>query len=195
MFILVALHPKQSGHSNNNQGNNKKYIANIPNDPITFTNKSTHADTYSWDFGDGNSSTLINPIHNYVSANFYDVTLIAVNQYGCRDTAVEKITVKSDIQFPNVFTPNLNGPNGGSYNINDYSNDVFFPYTSGVTEYDLKIFNRYGELIFQSSELKVGWDGYFNGKLCQQDAYVWKANMTFFDGRAFQKVGSVTLLR
>jgi gliding motility-associated-like protein len=172
-----------------------KYVANIPNDPITFTNKSTHADSYIWDFGDGNSTTLINPIHNYVSANFYDVTLIAVNQFGCKDTAVEKITVKSDVQFPNVFTPNLNGPNGGSYNINDYSNDVFFPYTSGVTEYDLKIFNRYGELIFQSSELKVGWDGYFNGKLCQQDAYVWKANMTFFDGRAFQKVGSVTLLR
>ncbi|MBK6522253.1 MAG: gliding motility-associated C-terminal domain-containing protein [Sphingobacteriaceae bacterium] len=108
-----------------------------------------------------------------------------------------RITVKSTIQFPNAFTPNTGGPNGGGYDPNNPNNTVFFPFTSGVKEdgYDLKVFNRYGELIFQTTDLKVGWDGYFNGKLCQQDAYVWKANITFFDGTVFNKVGSVTLLR
>jgi gliding motility-associated-like protein len=72
---------------------------------------------------------------------------------------------------------------------------VFFPYTSGVTDYHLQIFNRWGELIFESTELKTGWDGYFKGKLCQQDGYVWKADVKFFDGREYHKTGSVTLLR
>jgi gliding motility-associated-like protein len=171
------------------------YTANILNDPVIFTNKSIKASKYSWDFGDGSTATAVSPTHNFQSVGFYDVTLVAYNQYGCTDTATKKILVISDIQFPNVFTPNQGGSNGGIYNVNDYSNDVFFPYTSGVTEYDLKIFNRWGELIFQSNELSVGWDGYFNGKLCQQDGYVWKADVKFFDGRTYNKTGSVTLLR
>jgi gliding motility-associated-like protein len=72
---------------------------------------------------------------------------------------------------------------------------VFFPFTGGVTEYELLIFNRWGEQIFRSTDIKVGWDGYFNGKVCQQDVYVWKANISFFDGRTYAKAGTVTLLR
>lgn len=171
------------------------YTANIPNDPIQFTNQSSGANSYYWNFGDGGFTNLVNPIHNYVTVGFYTVSLVATNQFGCKDTAYRDIKVISDIQFPNVFTPNLNGPNGGSYNVNDYSNDVFFPYTSGVTDYHLRIFNRWGELIFESREISIGWDGYFNGKLCQQDAYVWKADVKFFDGRKYNKTGNVTLLR
>jgi len=171
------------------------YTANIPTDPVTFSNQSLFANTYSWDFGDGSSSGLLNPVHNYSEVGRYKVMLVATNQYGCSDTAHDDILVISDIQFPNVFTPNSNGPNGGSYNINEFSNDVFFPYTSGVTEYNLQIFNRWGELIFESNDLKVGWDGYFKNKLCQQDGYVWKADVKFFDGRKYNKTGSVTLLR
>lgn len=171
------------------------YTAYIPNDPITFNNQSTGAVSYSWNFGDGNSSTVTNPIHNYPAVGFYTVGLIAVNQYGCTDTAQQVITIISDIQFPNVFTPNTGGPNGGAYNPADLSNDVFFPYTSGVTDYHLMIFNRWGELIFDSRDINIGWDGYFNGKLCQQDAYVWKVDLEFFDKRKYNKTGSVTLLR
>jgi gliding motility-associated-like protein len=171
------------------------YTAQIPNDPILFTNQSVGAVSYSWNFGDGSISLLTNPIHNYPVVGYYDVELVAVNQFGCRDSVTDKITVISDIQFPNVFTPNTGGPNGGSYNPNDYSNDVFFPYTAGVTDYHLRIFNRWGELIFESKDIYTGWDGYFNGKLCQQDAYVWQANVKFFDGRSYNKTGNVTLLR
>ncbi|MGZ4099562.1 MAG: PKD domain-containing protein, partial [Bacteroidia bacterium] len=171
------------------------YTANIPNDPIQFTNQSTGANSYYWNFGDGGFTNIMNPIHNYLTVGYYTVSLVAINQFGCKDTTNKEIKVISDIQFPNVFTPNLNGGNGGSYNPADLSNDVFFPYTSGVTEYHLRIFNRWGELIFESTDVFVGWDGYFNGKLCQQDAYVWKADVKFFDGRKYNKTGNVTLLR
>ncbi|MDP3556442.1 MAG: PKD domain-containing protein [Bacteroidota bacterium] len=171
------------------------YTANIPNDPIQFTNQSVGANSYYWSFGDGGFTNLTNPLHNYVTVGFYTVTLVAINQFNCKDTVEKDILVISDIQFPNVFTPNQNGSNGGSYNPADLSNDIFFPYTSGVVEYQLQIFNRWGELIFQSQDIKIGWDGYFNGKLCQQDAYVWKANVKFFDGRTYKKTGNVTLLR
>jgi gliding motility-associated-like protein len=171
------------------------YTAYIPNDPIQFTNLSTGANSYYWTFGDGGFSSITSPIHNYPMVGFYNVALVATNQYGCKDTAVQVVTVISDIQFPNVFTPNTSGPNGGSYNPANYNNDVFFPYTAGVTEYHLMIFDRWGELIFDSRDINTGWDGYFNGKLCQQDAYVWKAEVKFFDGRNYSKTGSVTLLR
>src|SRR5690606_37612055 len=116
--------------------------------------------------------------------------------FSCSDTTYRAIAVKSDINFPNAFTPNPNGPSGGAYDKNDYlNNDIFYPFTDGVTEYDLMIFNRWGELIFQSRELNIGWDGYFKGKLCQQDAYVWRANVKFFDGRVYSQTGTVTLLR
>lgn len=171
------------------------YTINNPSDPIVFTNQSTQATIYSWDFGDGNFSNQTHPSHTYQGAGYYDVVLFASNIYGCKDTAQKRLVVQSDVQFPNVFTPNTHGGSGGSYDPNDHSNDVFFPFTSGVTEFDMKIFNRYGELIFETTDIKKGWDGYFNGKLCQQDAYVWKANIKFFDGRVFNKVGSITLLR
>jgi len=171
------------------------YTANIPNDPVSFSNQSTNSNSYYWNFGDGTFSNLVSPIHNFSEVGYYNVNLIAINQYGCSDTINKEILVISDIQFPNVFTPNTNGSNGGVYSVSDLSNDIFFPYTSGVTEYNLKIFNRWGELIFESNDIKIGWDGYFKSKLCQQDGYVWKADVQFFDGRKYNKTGSVTLLR
>jgi gliding motility-associated-like protein len=169
---------------------------NILSGAIPFTNQSTNATSYKWTFGDGsNNSTLVNPSHSYGSVGFYTVTLVADNVNKCSDTTDQVITIIRDIEFPTAFTPNTSGPGGGAYHSNDYSNDVFFPFTDGVTDYDLMIFNRWGELIFRSHDIKTGWDGYFNGKLCQQDAYVWKANVTFFDGRTFSKTGSITLLR
>jgi gliding motility-associated-like protein len=190
--IRVAIHPTPTA-----EFTPSTYTANIPNDPISFTNQSFQANAYYWSFGDGNSSGAVSPIHNYLTVGFYNVMLIATNQFGCSDTAFKDIKVVSDIQYPNAFTPNPNSGNGGAFSKGDLSNDVFFPYTAyeGVTGYDLQIFNRWGELIFESKDVQVGWDGYFKGKLCQQDVYVWKARVQFFDGRLYEKTGSVTLLR
>ena len=135
------------------------------------------------------------PSHNYAEVGFYTATLLALNNNGCVDVTDKVLTVIADVQFANAFTPNANGSSGGYYDANDNSNDVFFPFARGVVEYDMMIFNRWGELIFRSNDIKIGWDGYFNGKICQQDTYVWKVSMGFFDGRKYNNTGSVTLIR
>ncbi len=72
---------------------------------------------------------------------------------------------------------------------------MFFPYTLGVIDYKLEIFNRWGEQIFESLDVNIGWDGYYRGKLCQQDVYVWKAYLKLNNGMEYTKAGDVTLLR
>ncbi len=70
-----------------------------------------------------------------------------------------------------------------------------FPEVKGAAIYKLEIFDRWGELIFESDEVRKGWDGYYRGKLCQQDVYVWKAYVKLNTGKKYEKVGDVTLLR
>ncbi|MGB3948220.1 MAG: PKD domain-containing protein [Bacteroidia bacterium] len=166
----------------------------LPNDVMQLTNLSTGANSYFWDFGDGTTSTLLNPSYLYNAIGIFNVQLIAINQYGCTDSATAVITTDADIIFPNAFTPNPYGPSGGVYDINSFDNDIFFPYTSGVVEYELQIFNRWGELIFESFDVKNGWDGYYRGQLCQQDVYVWKAYVRLSNGKVFNKVGDLTLI-
>jgi large repetitive protein len=168
---------------------------NVPYDVLNAINQSTGASSYSWSFGDGGTSTAVNPSHLYGSVGIFTVQLVAANNLGCSDTASITITTTAEVVFPNAFTPNTSGPTGGSYDINSLSNDIFFPYTAGVTEYHLLIFNRWGELIFESKDIKQGWDGYYRSKLCPQDVYVWKATVKLNNGKTFKKTGDVTLLR
>ena len=174
-------------------------IVSIPNDPVFVFNFSTNSNSYYWDFGDGGTSTEQAPQHIYTTEGVYPITLIATNQFGCVDTFTLQSAVEarggSEIVFPTAFTPDESGPNGGSYDPNSISNDVFFPFTEGVSEFNLAIFNRWGELIFESNDVKVGWDGYYRGRLCQQDVYVWKVKAKFVDGTSITKAGDVTLLR
>ena len=103
-----------------------------------------------------------------------------------------------EILFPNAFTPNANGSNGGVYNPNDPGqnlNDVFHPVFSGVEEYQLWIYNRWGELLFESNDILIGWDGYYKGDLSQQDVYVWKVKATTSQGTVINDAGDVTLIR
>ena len=167
----------------------------LPNEPVLTSNQSINGFTYFWDFGDGATATQENPAHNYTEVGTYKITLVTTSQLGCKDTASLEIIATSKLVFPNAFTPNPDGPNGGMYDKSSLSNQVFFPYTAGVEEFHLMIFNRWGELIFESKDLKIGWDGYYRGMLSQQDVYVWKAVAKFNDGRIFNKAGDVTLLR
>ncbi|MBI2269207.1 MAG: PKD domain-containing protein [Bacteroidetes bacterium] len=165
------------------------------NPTVDFKNTSTGAIKYFWDFGDGITSTNVDPQHHFGITGVYTITLISTNIYGCTDTFRIRTSGGGDISFPTAFTPNPNGPNGGSYNLFNLDNDVFFPFAAGVDEFRMQIFNRWGELIFETLDIKIGWDGYYRGKLCQQDVYVWKANVKFNDGRSITRAGDVTLLR
>ena len=167
---------------------------NLPYDLLTIDNLSTGANSYVWNFGDGGSSTLFEPHYLYSLIGNFHIELIAMNQYGCADSAYAEVTTDADIVFPNAFTPNTAGSNGGIYDMNNYNNDIFFPYSAGVVEYELKIYNRWGELIFESHDIKQGWDGYYKGQLCQQDVYVWEAYAKLNNGRLYNKTGDVTLI-
>lgn len=171
------------------------HTLNLPYDSLVCTNQSQGAISYNWHFGDGGTSTTVNPHYMYNSVGHYIIQLVATNIYGCTDDTTQEVYTTSSVVFPNAFTPNTDGPNGGGYTYGDLTNDVFFPYTSGVTEFKMQIFNRWGELIFESLDVKQGWDGYYRGKLCQQDVYVWKAFIKFNNGKTFNKTGDVTLLR
>lgn len=172
---------------------NSTYL-HLPQDVLQLSNQSVGASSYFWDFGDGGTSTLLSPIYTYNAVGIFQIQLISINQYGCADTATAELTTDADIIFPNAFTPSKSGPTGGTYDNNNLENDIFFPYTSGVIEYDLQVFNRWGELIFESFDVKKGWDGYYRGQLCQQDVYVWKAYVKLNNGKVFNKAGDLTLI-
>jgi gliding motility-associated-like protein len=174
-------------------------VITIP-DQVFFLNLSSNASEYFWDFGDGNTSTEFSPYNFYESTGWHPVTLIANNEFNCPDTFMVEQAVlgntESRIAFPNAFTPSPSGPNGGMWTVDDmFNNDIFFPIYKGVEEFEMQIFNRWGELLFESKDIRQGWDGYYRGSLCQQDVYVWRVNVTFADGGRLTESGDVTLIR
>lgn len=164
---------------------------------VTLNNESEGNNSNFWLLGNGDSSEVVSPVYTYADTGTYTITLTVMNEHGCLDTFDLQITVDPYYSFntPNVFTPNPNGGNGGAYDPTALNNDIFYPFTDYVEEYQLLIFNRWGELIFESNDLAIGWDGYYRSEMCQQDTYVWKVNLTYTDGQKVSKVGDITLLR
>ncbi len=171
----------------------------VPNQPTQCTNLSSGAVQYNWKFGDGGTSTTYSPEHIYTVAGEYQITLICTSIHGCKDTFAlpEKIIAVEEtfVQVPNAFTPNVNGSGGSIYGKTDLSNDIFHPQIRGTNKYLMSIFSRWGELLFETKNPDEGWDGYYKGKLCTQDVYVWKITATFIDGKSYNKAGDVLLMR
>ena len=172
----------------------------IPNQPTFFTNESTPESlTYNWNFGDGEGSSDQSPSHTYSKAGEYQSILIVTNSKGCKDTFAlpNKVTAldESTIEIPNAFTPNTLGSPGNKYDPNDVSNDIFHPNVKGAEKYNFSIYSRWGELLFDTKDPDEGWDGYYKGKLCIQDVYIWKVTASFIDGRKYVKTGDVLLVR
>jgi PKD repeat protein len=191
---LVTVHPRAEAFFTVNPP-----VITIP-DQVYFLNLSTDATSYFWDFGDGNTSTEFSPYNFYETTGWHPVTLIADNEFGCRDTFRVDQAVKGNVDtrivFPNAFTPGTSGPNGGYWTIDDmFNNDIFFPQYKGVEAFEMQIFNKWGELLFESEEIRRGWDGYYRGEICQQDVYVWSVKVKFADGGELIDSGDVTLLR
>ena len=172
----------------------------VPDQPVDFVNLSEmDATEFFWDFGDGQFSTEKDPVHFYTEPGIYTVSLTANNSFNCPTTytlehAVEA-TVGGFMEFPTAFTPNTGGSNGGYYDPNALDNDVFHPHHMGIVDYELIIFNKWGELIFRSTDPYVGWDGYFQGRIVRQDVYAWKATVTFSSGYRTTQAGDVTLIK
>lgn len=158
----------------------------IENTPHDFTNESTGASHYWWDFGDGDTSTAVNPSHQYLRTGTYNVCLIAVSEFGCEDTVCHQVSaiVNPLFDVPSAFSPNGDG-----------INDTWMIKGFGIIKFELKIFNRWGRLMFQSTDPKQGWDGRFKGALQPMDAYAYTVRIEFSDGTQATKNGNVTLLR
>jgi gliding motility-associated-like protein len=161
------------------------------NSTVQFINNTSNASNYSWEFGDGTGSIESEPNHTYPSeVGNYTVTLTAASPNGCIDSASIAIVYEEEVIFyvPNSFTPD-----------GDMYNQTFQPvFTSGFDPFNfsLTIYNRWGELIFESMDATVGWDGTYGGKLVQEGTYTWKINFKAPNNdNKFEHSGHVTFLR
>ncbi|RBL92594.1 hypothetical protein DF182_08430 [Chitinophaga flava] len=157
------------------------------NTPVTFTNLSQGGATRAlWNFGDGDTTSIWNPVHQYLRTGTYNVCLTSSNPEGCTETTCKQVSaiVVPLFDVPSAFSPN-----------NDGVNDVFYVKAFGATKFNLKIFNRWGQLVFESSDPRIGWDGRYKGELQPIDAYAYVVSLEFTDGTKGSKTGNVTLLR
>ncbi len=178
---------------------------------IQMRNNTLRANGYTWDFDDGETSIEFQPQHHYQLEGNYTILLVASYNFGvkdfdgdgvtdgelvCYDTATQVIIAKKGgrIKIPNAFTPDVNGPNGGFSD--GLFNDVFRPIMEGVLEFQMQIFDRWGNLIFESKDKNQGWDGYDkNGRLLPAGVYVYKITMRLSDEQRTTQIGDVTLIR
>ena len=169
-------------------------------EPVLFQNNSVSALRFLWDFGDGSTSVEESPVHIYQNTGSYTVTLYAWSAEECADTLVREdlVTVhggEGRISFPTVFRWNESGPTGGAWTPGSEDNTVFHPDLENVAELRLVIFTRLGHRVFESREVYVGWDGYINSAhLAAQGVYIYKAWITYSDGKEEVITGDVTFL-
>lgn len=155
---------------------------------VTFFNQSVDAYNSLLYFGDGDSILLTdNYTHTYADTGNYVATLIVTNENGCTDTITGMLRVNPEyrIFIPNAFTP---------YN-NDGINDVFIPVMMGIKWFNMKIFDRWGEMVFESESTDYGWDGSYKGAKPKPDVYVYIVDVINVFGKRETFTGHVTLVR
>ena len=140
-----------------------------PKDPVAFTSTAQgHIVTYNWAFGDGGTSTETSPTHSYSAPTIsrpFTVQFTITDSLGCTSTAGKPIMIYSScyIAVPTAFTPN-----------NDGKNDLLHPLNAiKADQLDFKVFNRWGQLVYETHDWKQGWDGTINGQPQGSGVYVW----------------------
>ncbi len=152
-----------------------------------FLNQSSNgAIRYVWDFGDGESSTDVNPVHQYNATATFKAILYAFNVANCVDSFVQNIPIIINplLDVPNAFTPGRFGTNG-----------VVKVVGFGIGKMDWRIYNRWGQVVFRTEDRKQGWDGTFKGVLQPMDVYTYTLDVEFTDGGKLRKTGDISLLR
>lgn len=179
-YINVTQTPAASFNSVNTDGGQ-----------FVFENTSTGGQIFNWDFGTGDVSSDESPNYDYGDqTGSFTVTLVASTPSGCSRSISSVITIEEDLIFfvPNAFTPNA-----------DQNNNYFEPVmTSGfeADSYEFTVFNRWGELVFQSNDIEVGWDGTYQNRVAPTGIYTWI--ITFTDAvtdKKYRYDGSMNLLR
>ncbi len=161
----------------------------IVNTPTVFTNSSIDATHYKWIFGDGDTAlkaSLDTVMHQYQKTGQFQACLVAFNDFGCTDTVCHPVDaiVNPLMDVPTAFTPGRFGQNG-----------VIRVKSFGISSMIFRIYNRWGQVVFESNDPNYGWDGTYKGVPQPMDVYVYIVDAQFFDGTKGQKKGDITLLR
>lgn len=164
-------------------------VASDVHPDISFFNETKRAVSYLWNFGDGGTSIEENPVHYYAGIGEYKVVLRTTSDFGCADStsSVVKI-IPFTLSTPNAFRPDSDIP----------ENKVFLPITLGIdpAKYQLRIFNRVGSTIFETSNPENGWDGKTrNGNLAETGIFVWIVEYADVQGYLHLQKGTVMLVR
>ena len=147
---------------------------------------------YTWDFGTGNEDDTS---HQFEPEFIYDqdtgdylIRLFVISDKGCVDSTENWVKIGPDVTvyIPNAFSPNEFGPN---------INNKFYVIAQGIIAFEMNIYNRWGERLYNSLDQYEGWDGVFGGVECKQDVYTYLVKVTGFDGKDYEYSGTVTLLR
>ena len=137
-----------------------------------------------WDLGDGNIIyDEINFWHYYESAGEYVVKYYITNEYNCTDSVIENLIINPEynIYIPNAFSPN-----------DDNDNDYFYPSVIGQKTYNIKIYDRWGGIIYNKDNEQ--WDGTSNGKLMPRGTYSYTITIYDYKNKLFVYTGLVSLL-
>ena len=163
--------------------------SSLTNALIRFTDKSIGADQWLWNFGDplNSESSIQNPTFTYNNPGNYTVNLLVSNKDNCTDTVSHTIYIEPEftVYIPNAFTPDGDG-----------LNDSFAPHGVEFTEFEMVIFNRWGEMIYQTMNIDKPWDGKSkSGNKIQEGVYVYKIWVKDFKEQIHYYVGNVTLIK
>ncbi|MES2111911.1 MAG: gliding motility-associated C-terminal domain-containing protein [Bacteroidota bacterium] len=164
-------------------------LVNAQYGPVTvqFINDTFNADGFLWDFGDGTTSNLENPTHVYNRKGAFDVTLTASRNSGCSVSAVKSSVVviqnNSYVFIPNTFTPNGDG-----------INDLFNVTITNLKSYHIRIFDRWGQQLFEARDILRSWDGTYNGKRVAFGVYFYVVDAVSSDGEGVKRSGWVTVI-
>jgi len=156
---------------------------------IAFDNMSDNTFWSYWVFGDGLTSNETVPMHHYTDTGSYEIVLYVVTEHGCKDTVKHSIYIKESITFyaPNAFTPDRDG-----------INEAFMVKGTGIdnSTFNMMIFDRWGTLVFESSDVNVGWDGKIGGNIVKDSGvYSWVVTYKDYTERKHKYSGSVMLIR
>ena len=177
-WIIAEEPAKAAFHYLPKGGINKK-------DEIHFVNLSERAVKWNWTFGNGHSSTASDPKYAYQEAGSWEVGLMVEDQYGCQDSTTQQLEVRSvyRIYVPNAFSPNA-----------DDVNDAFRAYVfCPLEDFEMKIYDRWGQQVFESQDVELGWDGLKKGEAFEPGVYVWVISF-LADGDKQVLSGDVTLV-
>ncbi|PBQ30409.1 hypothetical protein CNR22_01060 [Sphingobacteriaceae bacterium] len=161
---------------------------------VQLINLSSDLDNnlYQWKAGNVYQSSELSPVINFTAIGKYQITLTATSLKNCSSEVSKVIEVKNNynIFIPNSFTPNFDG-------INDYFIPVFTKEGVDPKGFEMKIYDRWGHLVYQSNEMSKGWDGSFQnkGETLKEDSYVFKIKYKDSEGSTFEKMGNVSLLK